>query len=317
MATRLAHSTRSLALAIAVLLTITSSFGVHTTTNVRIIGGHSAAPHGAPFIVSLQRWRNDRPGELPARHHCAASIVQAGWAVTAAHCLPRRRHHQGRRLLLVAGAHNIRLANEPYTQRRHIPPAVCCSSRAEFATWWWIHPWYDGGVAPFDIGLIRVEPAFDLNAPFVRAIALPTINVQQSSSSFAQTESATTARLFGWGALSASSSSSSSSSAMPERLQTAVVPLLPFGQCWLVYGVLLGPLHETNLCTGPLRGGVSACGGDSGGPLVQADRLIGVVSWGASPCGWPIRPSVYVRVEAFVGWLSSVMRRRHEWKGFT
>lgn len=49
-------------------------------------------------------------------------------------------------------------------------------------------------------------------------------------------------------------------------------------------------VDDTNLCTGPLTGGVAACSGDSGGPLIQREgtdgpaTLIGVVSWGEWEC---------------------------------
>lgn len=52
-------------------------------------------------------------------------------------------------------------------------------------------------------------------------------------------------------------------------------------------------LDETNVCTGP---GVSTCTGDSGSPLVQNGVVVGVTSWGISPCGYPGAPSVYTGV---------------------
>lgn len=65
----------------------------------------------------------------------------------------------------------------------------------------------------------------------------------------------------------------------------------------------VGPLVDTNVCTGPLTGGYSACSGDSGGPLVgkEGDKTvqIGVVSWGLMPCGHENAPSVFTRVSAF------------------
>lgn len=48
--------------------------------------------------------------------------------------------------------------------------------------------------------------------------------------------------------------------------------------------------------------------GDSGGPLVQGtapnEILIGVVSWGFTPCGSAGAPSgVYKRVSAYLDWI--------------
>lgn len=47
-------------------------------------------------------------------------------------------------------------------------------------------------------------------------------------------------------------------------------PIVPYDECVKVLGGAgATPLHPTNICTGPLTGGVGACSGDSGGPLVQ------------------------------------------------
>lgn len=54
------------------------------------------------------------------------------------------------------------------------------------------------------------------------------------------------------------------------------------------------------VCTGSTKGQTqSACSGDSGGPLVRQKngKLIGVVSWGITPCGNNNKsPSVFTRV---------------------
>lgn len=66
-------------------------------------------------------------------------------------------------------------------------------------------------------------------------------------------------------------------------------------------------MDETNVCTGPLYDAISACSGDSGGPLAQqeSNELIGIVSWGVSPCGYAGAPSVYVKVSSFINFISA------------
>lgn len=54
------------------------------------------------------------------------------------------------------------------------------------------------------------------------------------------------------------------------------------------------------MCTAP---GVATCTGDSGSPLVQEGVVVGVVSWGIVPCGYPGAPSVYTRVSSFVDFI--------------
>lgn len=65
------------------------------------------------------------------------------------------------------------------------------------------------------------------------------------------------------------------------------------------------PFDENlNVCSGIRFGGESACNGDSGGPLVQNNVLIGAVSWGLVPCGAAGAPSVYVKVSAYIPWIT-------------
>lgn len=60
---------------------------------------------------------------------------------------------------------------------------------------------------------------------------------------------------------------------------------------------------DSNICTGPLSGGHSACNGDSGGPLAQDGTLVGIVSWGYVPCASVGAPAVFTEVSHFVDWL--------------
>lgn len=95
-----------------------------------------------------------------------------------------------------------------------------------------------------------------------------------------------------------------------QSVKTPNQPL--FSVCKTALDSLLGsipnPLDiETNVCTGPLTGGVSICAGDSGGPLAdpQGQKLIGIASWTANPCGRPGAPSVHVRVSSYTRWIRS------------
>lgn len=239
----------------------------------RVVGGQDAAPNSAPWIISLQYVYN-----IP-QHLCGGSIIAADWVVTAAHCLVVDLPPIGR-LEVVAGRHNITELSEPNQQRRIIDRH-------------YVHEAYAGGVAPYDIGLIHLQVPFNLNN-FASAIPLPP-NGQIASG---------TSTLHGWGSVSRGLRPE-----YPDILQTVSKPVLLFSLCRSLLGSN-SPLHETNLCTGPITGGVSACSGDSGGPLVQNGQLIGVVSWGVVPCGLPGAPSVYTRVSAHITWINEI-RSRH------
>ena len=78
-------------------------------------------------------------------------------------------------------------------------------------------------------------------------------------------------------------------------------------------GVNLG---AGQLCAGGKRG-EDSCRGDSGGPLMSVERahdgsnrwtVVGVVSFGPTPCGMDGWPGVYTKVADFVPWILENMR---------
>lgn len=69
----------------------------------------------------------------------------------------------------------------------------------------------------------------------------------------------------GWGSIS-----NTTIIEMPDILQTAAVSVLHFEICSELLQEYL--FDESNLCTGPITGGLSSCGGDSGSGLVQKNE---------------------------------------------
>lgn len=99
-------------------------------------------------------------------------------------------------------------------------------------------------VAPYDIALIKLEKPLKLNKN-VKAIDLP----KQNSSVEGKVV------LSGWGSIQ------SSGFGTPNNLQKVTLPIVDLETCRESIEALTGsaPLAPSNVCTGPLTGGVSAC----------------------------------------------------------
>jgi trypsin len=90
----------------------------------------------------------------------------------------------------------------------------------------------------------------------------------------------------------------SNASKMPDRMQSAKVPVTTDAYCGEAYGD--GSFDaKTMFCAGYPQGGTDTCEGDSGGPLLApvrgGFRLAGATSFG-SGCAQPGKPGVYARL---------------------
>lgn len=233
-----------------------------------IIDGVVAQKGEAPFIVSLQHLSS---------HFCAGSIISDKWVLTAAHCLFYKN------FTVVAGLH-VR-SNQTGAQRRKV------SNKSQYM----IHKQYKGGVGPNDIGLIHLKDPFDLNvldnreAP-VAAISLPSGNYQPAGDG----------TLYGWGM--------DRNGTSPQTLHKLETRVIGYDECKKELPSS-APVDPVNICshykgTNLYEG---ACNGDSGGPLVKFTdsgvELVGIVSWGYTPCQSSTYPSVYTSVASFKSWI--------------
>lgn len=97
------------------------------------------------------------------------------------------------------------------------------------------------GVGPYDIALIKLAKPLKLSKE-VQPVQLPK----------AESDPKGDARLIGWG---------STERGTPDKLQHVDVVYVDRQTCYDSVKRLTGssPVHETNVCSGPLDGGISAC----------------------------------------------------------
>ncbi|KAK9736499.1 Trypsin [Popillia japonica] len=236
--------------------------GAFAAPSLRIAGGENANRGEFPYQISLQ-W-----GLLGIWSHiCGGSIIAEQWILTAAHCITETPSLGS--LRIKAGLLNLD-DNLNSVQTISVASSI-------------VNENYQGGVNPNDIALLRLSSSLSWSES-VQPIDLPAAGDVPTGNSI----------LSGWGSVSTSIIPN-----MPNTLQKANLPLLDWDVCASALASLFGssdPLASTNVCTGPLTGGISACSGDSGGPLAQNGQIIGIVSWGVSPCGTAGAPSVYVQM---------------------
>ncbi|XP_059057172.1 lectizyme-like [Achroia grisella] len=282
----------------------------------RIIGGHEAKIHSHPYIISLQLdfW-------FVRTHICGGSLITDNWIITASHCITGSWLIDWLNIDAVAGTHDVDFY-DPNTQIIRIIQRIP-------------HPDYAGGVGPHDIGLLKTEYPFTLTDEIQPIKLTDTFNMKDKIA------------LAGWGVFS----TLLFLPIMPSKLQEVVMEYLPYKDCYNALEKIVKEsgesnalVKDSNLCTGPITGGIAACSGDSGGPLVQYVTkitrnnntleyfdenlnnidyedignyrnlnkvtpfpvLIGITSWGISPCGEVGAPTVYTNVSNYIGFIKSV-----------
>lgn len=260
-------------------LLIASIALVSSRSAPRIVGGEEAAAHEFPYQVSLQWNFND--GQIESFHFCGGSVLNENFVLTAAHC--KTKYSDDGFIEVVAAEHDVSAVEGP-EQRRQVRSFT-------------VHEGYDviQGVSPDDIAVIRVDKPFVMNDK-VKAVQLPK-QLEQFEGDVV---------LSGWGSISKTPTPE-----YPDKLRKVVLPLVDFEQCHMLWG-FESALVRSNVCAGPIDGSRSACSADSGGPLVKqsGDQVIqvGVVSWGAVPCGAPKLPTVFAAVAWYVDWIEQQLR---------
>ena len=148
----------------------------------------------------------------------------------------------------------------------------------------------------YDIALLRLEKRVDYN-DFVMPICLPRPQILRNKIFDDEKLQVT-----GWGRTETANFS-------PIKLKVTVDGV-SISTCNKVYALEQIKLSQTGqICAGGKKD-QDSCQGDSGGPLMAFDPLygyylVGIVSFGPSPCALEGWPGVYTKVGNFIDWIES------------
>lgn len=241
---------------------------------VKILNGHAAPPNSFQFQVAVVYSVADSPAY---GLHCAGSLIDPSWVVTAAHCF--NEDSQNDDFQIFTGSRKLSEGG------RLVPIAKIIRND------------YDPSTNERDIALVKLAtPVTDQQS------------IDLADSAAETTQTGHMATISGWGVTAEGSRIAS------DDLLFAYVPLVKNSVCKAAYEQLppedRKEIKDDMICAG--EGKADTCQGDSGGPLTirttdRKTRLEGVVSWGEG-CNRAKFPGVYARVPTYVSWIRSRMQ---------
>ncbi|OWR45231.1 prophenol oxidase activating enzyme 3 [Danaus plexippus plexippus] len=265
--------------------------GLDAFSGNRIYGGNDTAIDQYPWITLIEyRDKHNRIKLL-----CGGALISSKYVLTAGHCVTGP-------VLNIGQPENVRLGE--YNTTNDGPDCVEIPMEMKDCTDGVVvipiekiipHEGYnpESVLKRDDIALIRMA-SYAPFTDFIRPICLPTSDVTLSQKDLVFYAA-------GWGAVS-----------IDERFSAIKLhvdlPFRPLEECKKAYNVSSRKIELWNrqLCAGGVKG-KDTCRGDSGGPLMydngRSYSVIGVVSFGPSPCGLENVPGVYTKVYEYLPWI--------------
>lgn len=259
----------------------------------KILGGERTDIDEFPWMALLEY---SKPNGRSTS--CGGVLISKRYVLTAAHCVHAKKLPRSWRLENVRlGEYDTQTSPDCIVDGNVI--VVCADDPITVGVEEQIvHENYrpDSGNQQNDIALLRLTR----DVPFtnyVKPICLPSnvaIGQKLYVAGWGQTENATKSNV---------------------KLKVSL-PFVENENCQNTYSTAGVKLGASQICAGGQKG-KDSCRGDSGGPLMHLERtredtgkwsVVGVVSFGPSPCGKLEWPGVYTKVSAFVPWILSKMR---------
>lgn len=209
---------------------------------------------------------------------CGASLINAQYAVTAAHCLKQKNGDEVQSIVVMLGVNDMQQQFETWTTIIKVEK--------------WYYKNYIHRKMTNDIALLKLATPVEFNEA-VKPICLPPAGRYYTKG---------IVHALGWGAINDVHYD------MSALLQEADLEVLPDSSCQNIYHKWFYP--NVMMCAGYLDGSKDTCSGDSGGPIFIYDdnhdaTLIGLTSFANAGCGRPGMLAVYTRIASFTNWLVS------------